>query len=179
MWKLPTVKQQAIQELGYGTNTKVITGYRDRLWRTKYGSNGQVFGDLDILSETWESGRYTTSQQGAIVNFIGGDLGQKLAKTQPPIAGNQFVNDFQKVFAGVESGYLNKSMVTNWIDSPYSRGAYACYLVGTMGRNLQARKGKEYGTYFLSASIVPSKHRAIWKVAAQLVRLWQRQLFRS
>lgn len=128
--KLPTVKQQAIQELGYGTNTKVITGYRDRLWRTKYGSNGQVFGDLDVLSETWESGRYTTSQQGVIVNFTGGELGQKLAKTQPAIAGSRFVTDFQKVFAGVESGYLNKSMVTNWIDSPYSRGAYACYLVG-------------------------------------------------
>ena len=128
--KLPPVKQQAIQELGYGHNTKVITGYRDRIWRTKHGSNGQVFGDLDVLSETWETGRYTTANEGAIVNFTGGELGQKLAKTQAALAGSSFVADFQRVFAGVENGYLNKSIVTDWLNSPYSRGSYACYLVG-------------------------------------------------
>ena len=128
--QLPNIKQQAILELGYGNNTKVITGYRDRLWRTKYRSNGQVFGDLDILSETWESGRYTKNKEGAIVNFTGGELGRKLVKTQPAIAGSQFVVDFQKVFAGVESSYLNKSLITDWVQSPYSRGSYACYLVG-------------------------------------------------
>jgi monoamine oxidase len=128
--KLPPVKQQAIQKLGYGHNTKVITGYRDRLWRNKYGSNGQVFGDLDILQETWESGRYTSKKDGAIVNFTGGELGQKLAKLTATIAGNKFVADFQKVFPGVENGYLNRSIVTDWLNSPYSRGSYGCYLVG-------------------------------------------------
>jgi monoamine oxidase len=128
--ELPKVKQQAIQELGYGTNTKLITGYRDRLWRTKYGSNGQVFGELSLLSETWESARYSSDKQGAIVNFTGGELGQKLSKTQPNVAGREFVADLQKIFPGVKDSYLDKSIITNWIDSPYSRGSYACYLVG-------------------------------------------------
>ncbi len=128
--QLPKAKQFAIKELGYGTNTKLITGYRDRLWRSKYGSNGQVFGELSILSETWESARYTSDQQGVIVNFTGGELGQKVAKMQPNTAGREFVTDLQKIFPGVKDSYLGKSLITNWIDSPYSRGSYACYLVG-------------------------------------------------
>jgi monoamine oxidase len=127
--ELPKVKQAAIKELGYGTNTKLITGYRDRLWRTKYGSNGQVFSD-SLGSETWESARYLTDRQGVIVNFTGGKLGVMLTKTDPTQAAREFVAGFQKIFPGIESGYLNKSMITNWIDSPYSRGSYACYLVG-------------------------------------------------
>jgi monoamine oxidase len=127
--ELPKVKQAAIKELGYGTNTKLITGYRDRIWRTKYGSNGQVFSD-SLVSETWESSRYMTDRQGVIVNFTGGELGRKLAKLQPTIAGRQFVNDLQQIFPGVEASYLDKSIISNWIDSPYSRGSYACYLVG-------------------------------------------------
>ena len=122
--------QTAIKELGYGTNTKLITGYRDRLWRSKYASNGQVFGNLKILSETWESARYTSDKQGAIVNFTGGELGQKLAKMQASVAGREFVSDWQNIFPGVKDSYLDKSIITNWIDSPYSRGSYACYLVG-------------------------------------------------
>ena len=127
---LPEVKQQAIYELGYGTNTKLITGYRDRLWRTKYGSNGQVFSDGNSLSETWESSRYSTAKQGVIVSFAGGELGKSLAKSQPETAGREFVDELQKVLPGVKDSYLNQPIITNWIDSPYSRGSYACYLVG-------------------------------------------------
>jgi monoamine oxidase len=127
--ELPKVKQAAIRELGYGTNTKLITGYRDRLWRTKYGSNGQVFSN-SLVSETWESSRYLTDPQGVIVNFAGGTLGLNLTKIDPPQAAQKFVTDFQTIFPGIESSYLHKFMITNWIDSPYSRGSYACYLVG-------------------------------------------------
>lgn len=128
--QLPEIKTQAIQELGYGTNTKLITGYDDRLWRTKYGSNGQIFSDSNSLSETWATSRYSNAKQGVLVNFVGGKLGQKLAKSQPAIAGRKFVSELQKIFPGVEGSYLNRSIITNWIDSPYSRGSYASYLVG-------------------------------------------------
>jgi monoamine oxidase len=46
--QLPKVKQAAIQELGYGTSTKTIISYSDRLWRSKYRSNGQSFSDVII-----------------------------------------------------------------------------------------------------------------------------------
>jgi monoamine oxidase len=127
--KLPQGKQAAIKEIGYGTNTKLITGYGDRLWRNKYGSNGQILGD-SLVSETWESSRYTNDKQGVIVNFTGGTLGLNLTKTDSKTAAQKFVTDFQKIFPGIESSYLNKFVITNWIDSPYSRGSYACYLVG-------------------------------------------------
>jgi monoamine oxidase len=45
--RLPPLKRAAIKELGYGSNTKLITSYSDRLWRDKYYSIGQSFSDLD------------------------------------------------------------------------------------------------------------------------------------
>ena len=127
--RLPAVKQAAIKELGYGTNTKAIISYSDRLWRDKYKSNGQSFSDLD-LRETWESSRYNDTKTGAIVNFSGGNLGAKIARTNSAEVANKLSTQFDLVFPGVKSLAINKAIVTNWIDLPYSRGSYACYLVG-------------------------------------------------
>jgi monoamine oxidase len=51
---LPPVKKLAINTLGYGTNSKLITGYREKVWRTRYGSTANVYTDLGFQN-TWES----------------------------------------------------------------------------------------------------------------------------
>lgn len=43
---LPQPKLRAIQQLGYGTNSKLITAYRSRIWRDLYRSTAEVFTDL-------------------------------------------------------------------------------------------------------------------------------------
>jgi monoamine oxidase len=127
--RLPAVKQAAIKEIGYGTNTKLITSYNEKLWRTKYKSNGQSFSDLDT-SETWASSRYTETKAGVITSFSGGDLGVAIGKSKPTDVASKFTSQFDLIFPGVKNVALNKSIVTNWIESPYVRGSYACYLVG-------------------------------------------------
>src|SRR5213075_12501 len=51
---LPPVKQRAIRELGYGTNAKLMVGFSERIWRTKYSSNGSTLMDLPSQL-TWET----------------------------------------------------------------------------------------------------------------------------
>jgi monoamine oxidase len=68
--RLPAIKQAAIDELGYGTNSKLMTSYNNKIWRTKYRSNGQSFSDLDTR-ETWESTRYTPEKMGIITSYSG------------------------------------------------------------------------------------------------------------
>jgi monoamine oxidase len=144
--QLPAVKRSAIQEIGYGTNTKLITSYSDRLWRTKYKSNGQSFSDLDT-SETWASSRYNETKVGIITSFSGGDLGVAIGKSKPTEVANKFIDRFDLIFPGVKNLASNKSIVTNWIDSPYVRGSYACYLVGQWTKFAGA-EGERVGNLF-------------------------------
>jgi monoamine oxidase len=144
--RLPAIKQAAIYELGYGTNTKVVTSYSDRLWRTKYRSNGQSFSDLDTR-ETWEATRYAPTKTGVITSFSGGDLGVKISRSKPMEVASKFTQDFDLIFPGVKKISTNKAIVSNWIDSPYSRGSYACYLVGQWTK-FGGSEGERVGNLF-------------------------------
>jgi monoamine oxidase len=143
---LPPLKQKAIRELGYGTNAKLLTSYRDRLWRNKYQSNGQSFSDL-VTSETWAATRYSTDRQGIITSFSGGDLGAKIRRSQPALAGREFSSQFDQIYPGVRGQYLDRAITSDWIDSKYSRGSYACYLVGQWTR-FAGVEGKRVGNLF-------------------------------
>jgi monoamine oxidase len=143
---LPPRKRAAIQELGYGTNTKIITSYSDRLWRNKYRSNGQSFSDLDT-SETWESSRYTDTKIGVMTSFSGGDLGVKIGRVKPMAAASRLASQLNLIYPGVNDLHSNQAIVTDWIDSPYTRGSYACYLVGQWTKFAGA-EGKRVGNLF-------------------------------
>ncbi|WP_373541933.1 flavin monoamine oxidase family protein [Chamaesiphon sp.] len=127
--RLPAVKQAAVKELGYGTNTKLITSYSDKVWRNKYKSNGESFSDLDI-SETWDSSRCTDTKTGTITSFSGGNLGVRIGRSKPSQVASKIINQLDIIYPGIQNLSLNQSIVTNWIDRPYSRGSYSCYLVG-------------------------------------------------
>jgi monoamine oxidase len=144
--RLPKVKQSAIKEIGYGTNTKLITSYDDRLWRDKYRSNGQSFSDSDS-SETWEASRYVDSKMGIITSFSGGDLGLKISRAKPAEISSKLTQQFDRLFPGVKNLYSGKAIKTDWIDSTYARGSYACYLVGQWTKFAGA-EGERVGNLF-------------------------------
>lgn len=54
--KLPPAKRRAITQLSYGTNAKLIAGFTERVWRTRYGCVGGTYSDLGY-QQTWESSR--------------------------------------------------------------------------------------------------------------------------
>jgi monoamine oxidase len=146
--QLPAIKQAAIKELGYGTNTKVMTSYRDRLWRSKYRSNGQSFSDL-ATSETWESGRYSSGNAGIITNFSGGKLGMSISGSKPPAIIQQLTEQFDLIFPGVGKLSTGKASVSDWLASPYVRGSYSCYLVGQWTKFAGA-EGERVGNLFFA-----------------------------
>ncbi len=127
--KLPAAKQAAIKEIGYGTNTKLITSYRDKLWRNKYKSNGQSFSDLST-SETWDSSRSSVSNSGTITSFSGGNLGIRIGRSKPGELASEITKQLDLIYPGVKDLSSERALVANWIDRPYSRGSYSCYLVG-------------------------------------------------
>lgn len=127
---LPPVKRRAIQELGYGTNAKLMIGFAHRRWRTEYRSNGSLVADLP-LQTTWETSRGQAGAAGVLTNFTGGEhgieLGHGTAAEQAALA----VRDLERVFPGITAERAGMSEARfHWPSHPWTRGSYASYLVG-------------------------------------------------
>src|SRR5690606_22628600 len=48
-------KLDAIENLGYGTNAKLIAGFDERVWRTQHGSTGSAY--VEDLQTLWDTSR--------------------------------------------------------------------------------------------------------------------------
>ncbi|MDR7398477.1 MAG: NAD(P)/FAD-dependent oxidoreductase [Armatimonadota bacterium] len=125
---LPPVKRRAIQELGYGTNSKLILGFRERAWR-KADSSGELFTDLP-LQTGWDSSRGRPGTAGTYTVFLGGragvDVGEGLAREQA----QRVLPDLERVFPGVRGAYTGRVARWHWPSDPFVRGSYACWKVG-------------------------------------------------
>jgi monoamine oxidase len=128
---LPPTKRLAIKQLGYGTNSKLITSYTEKLWRTRYKSTANVYTDLGFQN-TWETSqsRYTPGA-GLITNYTGGRQGITLGTATPEVQAQRLIPQLEKIFPGISAKRLpGKAVRAYWTGELYSRGSYACYLPG-------------------------------------------------
>ncbi len=130
---LPPLKKKIIKELGYGYNTKIMAGFSERVWNTRYNSSATLITDT-ALQTTWETSRGQNGKSAIITNFLGGkrslDAGQGTSD-------EQFLKGLpilEKIFSGVTKKYEEGSAIRmHWPEAQYVKGSYACYLVGQGG----------------------------------------------
>lgn len=127
--ELPPRKRQAIQQIAYGTNAKLMIGFERRTWR-EHGANGASMSDLGYQT-TWDTSRKQAGNAGALTNFTGGrhgvELGQGTAKQQAEAA----VRDLERVFPGIAAARGNASEARmHWPSNPWVLGSYACFRPG-------------------------------------------------
>jgi monoamine oxidase len=127
---LPRAKRRAIDELGYGSNAKLMIGFNERIWRTRHESAGATYSDLP-LQTTWETSRMQAGAAGILTNFVGGkhglDIGQGTPKQQADAASAQLEALFPGVVAA-RSGMREARF--HWPTHPWSLGSYACFRPG-------------------------------------------------
>ena len=125
---LPSVKRRAIRELGYGTNSKLILGFQERVWR-KAGSSGELFTDLPWQSG-WDSSRGRPGKAGTYTVFPGGragvEAGEGLAREQA----DKVLPDLERIFPGARAAATGRVARWHWPSDPFVRGSYACWKVG-------------------------------------------------
>jgi monoamine oxidase len=126
---LPPVKQKAIAQLGYGTNTKLITGYSKRVWRSSYDSTAAVFTDTGFQN-TWEASRYQSGSNGVITDFTGGQHGLSIGKGSPESQAQILLPQLEQIFRGISRQRQGDAIRAYWPGEEYTRGSYSCYLVG-------------------------------------------------
>ena len=128
--ELPPAKRRAIDELGYGSNAKLMIGFNERVWRTRHASAGSTYSDLP-LQTTWETSRMQSGQAGILTNFVGGqhglDIGQGSPKQQADTASAQL----DTIFPGIAAARAGmREARFHWPTHPWSLGSYACFRPG-------------------------------------------------
>ena len=125
---LPPLKQFAISKLGYGTNSKLITAYRSRIWRDLFKSTPYTFTDLGF-QKSWEATPFTQSTNALVTFFNGGIDGLALGSGTAEDQARRLVPQFDQVFPGVANLRIGKAVRAYWPGELYEKGSHSCYLV--------------------------------------------------
>ncbi|MBW4546282.1 MAG: FAD-dependent oxidoreductase [Symplocastrum torsivum CPER-KK1] len=147
---LPPAKRLAIDTLGYGTNTKLITGYTGKVWRSRYNSTANVYTNLGFQN-TWETSQSRfTRGNGLITNFTGGQQGITLGTATPEFHVQRLMPQLEQIFPGISATQLQgKAVRAYWLGELYSRGSYSCYLVGQWTQ-MYGVEGERVGNLFFA-----------------------------
>jgi monoamine oxidase len=123
-------KKNAIATLGYGTNTKIMCGFSDRVWRTgPQASQGSSYSDLGYQA-SWETSRLQPGSSGILTWYSGGDVGLAAGDGTPEDQMAAFLDQIDVVFPGTKAASNGKVARFHWPSHPHTLGSYACYKVG-------------------------------------------------
>jgi monoamine oxidase len=128
--ELPPAKRKAIDELGYGTNAKLMIGFESRPWRTKYGTAGNVLTDMPFQC-TWETSRAQEGGSGILTNFTGGRRGLEGADVEAGIEALRVVSALEQIYPHIADGrWSGQEVRFHWPTHPWTKGSYAAYRPG-------------------------------------------------
>jgi len=118
-------KKKCIQELSYGTNSKLFVGMNKRIWRDQ-GFSGYVLSNL--LHNGWDSSQmqHDNSGTGGYSVFFGGKMGKNLNDSQV----GEYLNKLNVIYPTIKDHFNHNKGTFNWGNSPLAKGSYACMTAG-------------------------------------------------
>ena len=128
-------KREAIDDLGYGTNAKMMVGFNRRPWIDQ-GGNGTAYADLAKLVCVWETNpARATASRGVLTDYSGGSRGSSLNPAAVQLEASQFLADLNFVFPGAFAAArrIKGNVVAHlehWPSNPLALGSYTCYKPG-------------------------------------------------
>lgn len=152
---LPAWKTLAIQQLGYGTNAKMMVGFNGPVW-AEHGSNGASYSDLPGHQATWETNpAHATSQSAVLTDYSSGARGAALDPRNVAREAERFVAELNKVYPGaaqrVKRDASGKILahLEHWPSNPNTLGSYTCYKPGQF-TSICENEGKPVGNLFFA-----------------------------
>jgi len=154
------LKQAAIEQLGYGTISKLFLQfdrpywYEDGPWPRAH--NGFIITDLDMQT-LWDASIGQTGSSGLLVDYTSGQRGAAYAPPAAYSTADDFANiqryaqhclqQLERVFPGISAHYTGRAALSYATGDPYLLGSYACWRVGQythFGGYEGARQGPIY-----------------------------------
>jgi monoamine oxidase len=152
---LPAWKRLAIDQLGYGTNSKMMVGFSSRPW-VALGSNGTSYSDLPNHQTTWETNpALATPQRAILTDYSGAERGASLDPRQAQAEAGRFLADLDLVYPGAFQAATRDSRgrfivhLEAWPRNPLSLGSYTCYRPGQF-TTIAGNEGKPVGNLFFA-----------------------------
>jgi monoamine oxidase len=125
---LPEVKLRAIKELGYGTNAKVLAGFRSRRWKA-LGYGGNTLTD-EPFQLCWDNAALQPSTASGITFYSGGVRGVEAGRGTAREALERYLPGFEKTYPGSRALLNGKVSRFHWPTNPFVKASYACYRPG-------------------------------------------------
>jgi monoamine oxidase len=126
--ELPPVKQKAIQELAYGTNAKVLVGFRNRPWIEK-GFTGSTYSD-EVFQLAWDNSFLQSGTEGGLTLYSGGKLGIESGNGTAEAAAERLMPGIERAYPGAAARRNGKVSRFHWPTFPWTKGSYSCYKPG-------------------------------------------------
>ena len=137
-----SLKQTAITQLGYGTNSKLQLQFDTRFWNGTGAwpgvSTGNIYTDVGFQN-TWDVTRGQPGTTGIIVDYTGGNVGASYQPNGPysyssdPLVqqyARNFLNQLAEVWPGATAHYNGTATLSHPGIDPNLLGSYSCWLVG-------------------------------------------------
>ena len=139
---LSAKKRRCIDELGMGTNAKVLMQFERR--PQSFGDwNGYLVSDAPFLY-TWESTLGEPGRSSIVTTYFGGRSGAAgLAASGPhaPTVEREVRRNLTSLgqdgamgLGGIRRGFGGRAWTDRWVSDPWARGSYAAYLPGQYTR---------------------------------------------
>ncbi|WP_205526022.1 flavin monoamine oxidase family protein [Pyxidicoccus trucidator] len=152
---LPAWKTLAIQQLGYGTNAKMMVGFKGPVWG-EHGSNGASYSDLADHQATWETNpRGATAQDAILTDYSSGARGAALDPNNVAREAERFVAALERVIPGtaaaVKRGTGGRILahLEHWPSNPNTKGSYTAYKPGQF-TSICGNEGKPVGSLYFA-----------------------------
>lgn len=143
---LSAQKLMAINNLGYGTNAKLMAGFTGRRW-VQLGYQGYVFTDQP-LQLGWDSSQLQPGTSGGYTIFTGGNAGVAMGSGSAQSQLSNYMPGLNAIFPGIESQFNGNVSRFHWPTFQYTLGSYAAYKVGQWQAFAGAEGEQEENVYF-------------------------------
>jgi monoamine oxidase len=129
---LTPAQRGTIENLGYGTNSKMMVGLNARPWMS-LNVSAYTFTDLPFQC-CWDTSRGQDGQHAILTNFTGGRQGLVIGEGALADRAKEFVAQADKVFPGTAAAYTGKAVRQIWPKYEWTLGSYTCYRPGQYQR---------------------------------------------
>ena len=127
--EMPSLKQQVIKELGYGTNAKFMLETAGRPWRAT-GYRGYLFNER--VHNGWDSSQLQQSNQGVgtYTVYYGGERGRTAVRGTEQEQLAHCLPELEGAFPGLRQSLTGKMELAAWPSNPFIGASYSCFSVG-------------------------------------------------
>ncbi|WP_323389271.1 flavin monoamine oxidase family protein [Myxococcus qinghaiensis] len=162
---LPAWKTRVIRELGYGTNAKMMVGYRGPVWWAS-GCSGASYSDLMNHQATWETNpTRATASEAVLTDFASGPRGAGMDPSNVAGEAERFVAAMNRVVPGT-AGAVKRGVdrrivahLAHWPSNPNALGSYTAYRPGQF-TSLAGTEGTPVGNLYFAGEHTSSFYEA-------------------